>query len=317
MPDVNNIPPLRGPVLGTHGMVASEHPLVSQTGVDVLRRGGNAFDAALAMSALLPVVKPHRNHLGGDAYILAYPKAEGRVTAICSGGKAPAAATPERYPDGIPAHGGGAVAIPGLVDAWQEFHGRWCTMPMADLLAPAISLRARRIRRHARTHADAVGGEGAVREIPRARGRALRRRRAARVRVDPAAARPRGRARRHRDVRTRRVLRGRAGEAHRRRRAGRRRPHDGRRPGVPPRRRAGAAVRRLSRPHRVRDAAELAGPDPARNAQPHRGVRPGRVGASVARRRAPHGRGEEAGVRGPPSLRRRPVASSRSSRSAC
>jgi gamma-glutamyltranspeptidase/glutathione hydrolase len=139
MPDVNNIPPLRGPVLGTHGMVASEHPLVSQTGVDVLRRGGNAFDAALAMSALLPVVKPHRNHLGGDAYILAYPKAEGRVTAICAGGKAPAAATPERYPDGIPAHGGGAVAIPGLVDAWQEFHGRWCTMPMADLLGPAIS----------------------------------------------------------------------------------------------------------------------------------------------------------------------------------
>ena len=91
MPDMSNIPPMRGPVLGTHGMVASEHPLVSQTGIDVLRRGGNAFDAALAMSALLPVVKPHRNHLGGDAYILAYPKSEGRVTAICSGGKAPAA----------------------------------------------------------------------------------------------------------------------------------------------------------------------------------------------------------------------------------
>lgn len=90
----------RGPVLGTHGMVASEHPLVSQTGVDVLRRGGNAFDAALAMSAVLPVVKPHRNHLGGDAYVLAYPRGEGRVTAICSGGKAPAGATLERYAGG-------------------------------------------------------------------------------------------------------------------------------------------------------------------------------------------------------------------------
>lgn len=138
MPDTINTAPLRGPVLATHGMVASEHPLVSRTGVDVLRRGGNAFDAALAMSALLPVVKPHRNHLGGDAYILVYPKSEGRVTAICSGGKAPAAATPERYPDGIPGHGGGAVAIPGLVDAWQEFHARWCSMSLADLLAPAI-----------------------------------------------------------------------------------------------------------------------------------------------------------------------------------
>jgi gamma-glutamyltranspeptidase/glutathione hydrolase len=138
MPDTNDLTPFRGPVLGTHGMVASEHPLVSQTGVAVLRGGGNAFDAAIAMSALLPVVKPHRNHLGGDAYILAYPKDEGRVTAICSGGKAPDAATMERYAGGIPAHGGGACAIPGLVDAWQEFHARWCTMPMPDLLRPAI-----------------------------------------------------------------------------------------------------------------------------------------------------------------------------------
>ena len=114
-------PDAHGPVLATHGAVASEHPLVSQTGVDVLRRGGNAFDAALAMSALLPVVKPHRNHLGGDAYILAYPRSEGRVTAICSGGKAPAGATLERYSGGIPPHGGAAAAVPGLVDAWQEF----------------------------------------------------------------------------------------------------------------------------------------------------------------------------------------------------
>ena len=127
----------RGPALATHGMVASEHPLVSQTGVDILRGGGNAFDASLAMSALLPVVKPHRNHLGGDAYILAYSAAEDRVTAICSGGKAPAGATPDRYPNGIPQHGGGAIAIPGLVDAWQAFHDRWCSMPLAGLLAPA------------------------------------------------------------------------------------------------------------------------------------------------------------------------------------
>ena len=138
MPDQMNSATLRGPVLATHGMVASEHPLVSQTGIDILRRGGNAFDAALAMSALLPVVKPHRNHLGGDAYILAYPRSEARVTAICSGGKAPAAATFERYANGIPTHGGAAAAIPGLVDAWQEFHDRWCTMSMADLLRPAI-----------------------------------------------------------------------------------------------------------------------------------------------------------------------------------
>jgi gamma-glutamyltranspeptidase/glutathione hydrolase len=128
----------RGPVLGRHGMVASEHPLVSQTGVDVLRRGGNAFDAALAMSALLPTVKPGRSHLGGDAYILVYPVDEARVTAICSGGKAPAAATLEGYRDGMPSRGGKAVAIPGLVDAWQVLSDRWCSMSMRDTLAPAI-----------------------------------------------------------------------------------------------------------------------------------------------------------------------------------
>ena len=137
MPDELTTAHYRGPALATHGMVASEHPLISQTGVDVLRRGGNAFDAALAMSAVLPVVKPHRNHLGGDAYILVYPAADGRVTAICSGGKAPAAATLNRYRDGMPAHGGAAVAIPGLVDAWQVFHDRWCSMPLSALLEPA------------------------------------------------------------------------------------------------------------------------------------------------------------------------------------
>ncbi len=128
----------RGPVLATHGMVASEHPLVSQTGIEMLRRGVKSFDSALAMSAVLPVVKPPRSHLGGDAYILVYPKAEGRVTAICSGGKAPAAATLQHYAGVMPRHGGAAAAIPGLVDAWQVFADRWCSMPLRDVLQPAI-----------------------------------------------------------------------------------------------------------------------------------------------------------------------------------
>lgn len=129
----------RGPVLGTNGMVASAHPLVSQAGVDVMRRGGNAFDAAMAMSALLPVVKPALNHLGGDAYVLVYPRSEGKVTAICSGGQAPAKATLAAYADVIPQHGGAAAAIPGLVDAWEVFHDRWCTHPREELMSPAIT----------------------------------------------------------------------------------------------------------------------------------------------------------------------------------
>ena len=129
----------RGPVMGTRGMVASAHPFVSQAGVDVLRRGGNAFDAALAISALLPVLKPALNHLGGDAYVLVYSRREGKVTAICSGGKAPEGATLDRYAAGVPQHGGAAAAIPGLVDAWEVFHARWCTLPREELMGPAIS----------------------------------------------------------------------------------------------------------------------------------------------------------------------------------
>lgn len=136
MPDTR--PDVRGPALAMHGMAASEHPLVTQAGVDVLRRGGNAFDAALAMSAVLPVVKPARSHLGGDAYVLVFSRADARVSAICSGGKAPAAATLARYAGAMPRHGGLAVAVPGLVDAWQEIATRWCTRPLAELLAPAI-----------------------------------------------------------------------------------------------------------------------------------------------------------------------------------
>jgi gamma-glutamyltranspeptidase/glutathione hydrolase len=119
-------------------MVASEHALATQAGVDVLRRGGNAFDAALAVSAVLPVVKPPRSHLGGDAFVLVYPKHEGRVTAICSGGKAPDAATIDRCDGHIPAHGGMAAAIPGLIDAWQTISDRWCSMPLRALLQPSI-----------------------------------------------------------------------------------------------------------------------------------------------------------------------------------
>ena len=138
MSDAESIAPVRGPALATHGMVASEHPLATQAGLAVLRAGGNAFDAALAVSAVLTVVKPHRSHLGGDAFVLVRPADSGEVTAVCSGGKAPAAATRERYAGGIPAHGGAACAVPGLVDAWQVISDRWCSRPLAALLEPAV-----------------------------------------------------------------------------------------------------------------------------------------------------------------------------------
>jgi gamma-glutamyltranspeptidase/glutathione hydrolase len=107
--------------------------------MDVLRRGGNAIDAAITVSAVMCVTGPAMSHLGGDGFALVRTAA-GETLALNSGGRAPLAATPEAYPNGIPRKGASAVAVPGLVDAWYALHGRLGSRPLAELLAPAAGL---------------------------------------------------------------------------------------------------------------------------------------------------------------------------------
>lgn len=131
----------RPDVRGTSGAVVSDHPLASAAAHDVLRRGGNAIDAAVAAAGVLAVVRPHMNGVGGDAFALIYEASTGTVHALNGSGRAGALATPEFFAeagaDEIPQKGALSVSVPGAVAAWVDARDRFGTLPLAELLAPA------------------------------------------------------------------------------------------------------------------------------------------------------------------------------------
>jgi gamma-glutamyltranspeptidase len=126
-------------IMGRRGAVASNHPLATQAGIDVLRQGGNAADAAIAMGAALAVVEPHMSGVGGDGFFLVWDAAARAGTVIHACGVAPGAATPERYADGIPTTGIRSASVPGLAAGWEALRVRFGTRAAAELLAPAIA----------------------------------------------------------------------------------------------------------------------------------------------------------------------------------
>jgi gamma-glutamyltranspeptidase/glutathione hydrolase len=132
--------PYRGPAFGARHAVASAHPAASLIGMDVLRYGGSAADAAIAVSAAKVVTKPDRSHLGGDAFALLWRRDTNTVECLNAGGRASHNATSDRFANGMPAKGPLASTVPGLVDAWAQLHQRHGRLPFADLLAPAIAL---------------------------------------------------------------------------------------------------------------------------------------------------------------------------------
>jgi len=132
-------PSHRGVVVASRGAVASSQPLATAAGLAVLERGGSFADAAIAMSAVLCVVEPWNSHLGGDAFLIVHDAESRTNTAFNGSGEAPARATPESFPDGIPLHGPRATTVPGLVSTWFAFHERHGTRPIAELLRTAIS----------------------------------------------------------------------------------------------------------------------------------------------------------------------------------
>ncbi|HTI15700.1 MAG TPA: gamma-glutamyltransferase [Dictyobacter sp.] len=135
-------PSRRSVVACTGGMVATSHPLAAQAGLDILKAGGNAFDAAIATAATLNVVEPMSTGIGGDAFALFYSAKDKQVRALNGSGRAPRAATPaffhEKGYEKIPLDGIFAVSVPGAVDAWDTTLRTYGTMSFQQVLTTAI-----------------------------------------------------------------------------------------------------------------------------------------------------------------------------------
>jgi gamma-glutamyltranspeptidase/glutathione hydrolase len=169
--------PRRGPVVAPRAMVVTSHPQATLAGIDVLRSGGNAVDAAVAVAFLLAVLKPARCGLGGDLFFLIYNAADGQVTAINGSGAAPTGATRERYADGIPQRGLRAATVPGFVDGALVALERFGTRPRQELMAPAIAAArdgfpaSLRLVQLIEAHAELLGADPAAAAVFLSSGR--------------------------------------------------------------------------------------------------------------------------------------------------
>jgi len=125
--------------------IASAHPLATAAGHEMLKRGGNAFDAAIAVAAVLAVVEPYASGLGGGGLWLLHRASDGRQVMVDARETAPAGVKPEMYLDGAgkpvrgaTTQGGTAAAIPGAPAALVYIAGNYGALPLAETLAPAI-----------------------------------------------------------------------------------------------------------------------------------------------------------------------------------
>jgi gamma-glutamyltranspeptidase/glutathione hydrolase len=128
----------RSNVFARNGVVAASQPLAVSAGLEILRRGGSAIDAAIATSAVLAVTEPGASHLGGDAFIITHNATKKEQLAFNGSGEAPHAATAESFKGKIDHHGFRAATVPGLVSTWFEIHEYGGNLPISDLLQPAI-----------------------------------------------------------------------------------------------------------------------------------------------------------------------------------
>ncbi len=134
--------PQRSVVMARDGMVATSQPLAAEAGVSILKKGGNALDAAIATSLALSVVEPMSTGIGGDAFLLYRRAADGQIYGVNGSGRCPENLTLDalraRGIDGIPTRGLPSVTVPGAIDAFAEVLERHGTFSLAEVLEPAI-----------------------------------------------------------------------------------------------------------------------------------------------------------------------------------
>jgi gamma-glutamyltranspeptidase/glutathione hydrolase len=134
----------RSIVYARHGMVASAHPLATQIGVDVLKRGGTAVDAAIAVNAALGFLEPVSCGVGGDLFAILWDPKTKKLYGLNGSGRAPKLARADAIPaepnGTIPVYSPYAWTVPGAVDGWFTLHGRFGRLPMKDVLEPAARI---------------------------------------------------------------------------------------------------------------------------------------------------------------------------------
>jgi len=132
----------RSEVIAKNGMVATSHPLATQVGIDILKKGGNAIDAAIAANATLGLMEPTGSGIGGDLFAIIWSAKDKKLYGLNASGRSPEKLNLKYFQDNnmtkIPAFGPLPVSVPGCVDGWFEMHSKFGTMQMNDILAPAI-----------------------------------------------------------------------------------------------------------------------------------------------------------------------------------
>ncbi len=133
----------RSEVIAQNGMICSSHPLATQVGIDVLKKGGTAADAAIAVNACLGLMEPTGCGVGGDLFAIVWDAKTGKLYGLNASGTAPKNLTLQYFKDKgmdvIPPYGPLPVSVPGCVDGWFQLHGKFGKLPMADILQPAIN----------------------------------------------------------------------------------------------------------------------------------------------------------------------------------
>ncbi|MBD3747201.1 MAG: gamma-glutamyltransferase [Sphingopyxis terrae] len=145
-------PSIHSPTVGTRGMVVSQNAIASEVGAKILREGGNAVDAAIAVGFALSVTLPRAGNIGGDGYMSVYDAASGEVRVIDFRSVAPRAATPAMFVDNrgkeraVASYGYLAPAVPGTVAGFDYAHRKWGKLSWDKIVAPAIALAADGVR---------------------------------------------------------------------------------------------------------------------------------------------------------------------------
>ena len=133
----------RSEVIAEHGMVATSHPLATQVGLDILKAGGTAIDAAIAANAALGLMEPTGCGIGGDLFAIVWDAQSQQLYGLNASGRSPEKLTLDYFKDNgyskIPSHGPLPVSVPGCVDGWFELHNKFGKLSMKEILAPAIA----------------------------------------------------------------------------------------------------------------------------------------------------------------------------------